>query len=229
MRVQIDVTAHFATPFSVGTGVLGGTTADKPLLKDAAGVPYLPGSTLKGLLRHETEKIVRALWGDEAVCRSPNSATMCPQNRPQIQPFCPVCRIFGSPWRPSSLRFSDLKVVEMSNHQVAKKTDLRFGVSISRYRNAAVEERLYTLEVASTAQALFFQGEIEGYLPNDEEGNRLLVLVLVALRAVEATGSGKSRGLGSVKLEATTVKPVISDIREVFEEWLTSPSMSQLP
>lgn len=227
MQVQINLKARFATPFSVGTGVLGGTTADKPLLKDAAGVPYLPGSALKGLLRHETEKIVRALWGDEAVCRSPNSATMCPQNRPQIQPFCPVCRIFGSPWRPSSLRFSDLKV-EMSNREVAKKTDLRFGVSISRYRNATVEERLYTIEVASTAQALFFQGTIEGYLPN-EEGLRLLALVLVALRAVEAAGGGKSRGLGSVKLEATTVEPVISDIKEVLEEWLTSPSMSQLP
>ena len=139
MHIRIELEAHFATPFSIGTGALGGTTADKPLLKDAEGVPYLPGSALKGIVRHEAEKIMRSLWKEEAVCRSPNPATMCPQNRPQEKRFCPICRIFGSPWLPSSLIFSDLKPGDRQDRQIMKDTKLRFGVGISRNRKVAAE------------------------------------------------------------------------------------------
>ena len=230
MHIRIELEAHFATPFSIGTGALGCTTADKPLLKDAEGVPYLPGSTLKGILRHEAEKIIRSLWSDEAVCRSPNPATMCPQNRPTEQPFCPICRVFGSPWLPSSLIFTDLKPGERLDRQVMKDTRLRFGVGISRHRRVAADDLLYTLEVASAAEGVPLQGAIEGNLP-DEEWKRLLALVLAALRAINAIGGARSRGLGWVTLEAVSIEPELSysDIKEVLKEWLTSPSTLPLP
>lgn len=230
MHILIELEAHFATPFSIGTGVLGGTVADKPLLKDAEGIPYLPGSTLKGIMRHEAEKIVRSLWKDEAVCRSPNPATMCPQNRPIEQRFCPICRVFGSPWLPSSLIFSDLKPGERLDRQVMKDTKLRFGVGISRYRRVAAEDLLYTLEVAPAAQGVPFRGTIEGNIP-DNEWKRLLALVLASLQTINAIGGAKSRGLGWVTFKTVKVEPTLSDkdIKEVLKEWLTSPSASPLP
>ena len=230
MHIRVELEAHFATPFSIGTGALGGTTADKPLLKDAEGVPYLPGSALKGIVRHEAEKIMRSLWKEEAVCRSPNPATMCPQNRPQEKRFCPICRIFGSPWLPSSLIFSDLKPGDRQDRQIMKDTKLRFGVGISRNRKVAAEELLYTLEVAPVAEAVPLRGTIEGNI-SDKEWKRLLALVIVAVRAVEAIGGAKSRGLGWVVLKAVEIEPVLSDtdIKEVLKEWLTSPSASPLP
>lgn len=231
MHIRIEVIARFVTPFSVGTGALGGTAADKPLLKDPQGLPYLPGSALKGLLRHEAEKLVRALRGDDAVCRPPNPAKMCPQGRPPKDPYCPVCRVFGSPWRPSSLTFSDLKPDEKQGRQViqvVKDTGLRFGVGIGRYRGAAAEDLLYTIEVASATTAVPFIGTIEGDIP-DDEGRWPLAVVLASLRTIGAVGGARSRGLGWVNLEAAGVEPIVPDVKEVLEEWLTSPSALQSP
>ena len=104
MHVSIQVVAHFETPFHIGGGVTGESATIKPLLKDGQGRPYLPGSTLKGVLRHEAERIVRALAGQDAACRAPRAEVMCP-HWPRFGEFCPVCRTFGSPAFSSPFRF----------------------------------------------------------------------------------------------------------------------------
>jgi CRISPR/Cas system CSM-associated protein Csm3 (group 7 of RAMP superfamily) len=227
MHVSIRVTARFETPFHIGGGVTGESATIKPLLKDGLGRPYLPGSTLKGVLRHEAERIVRALAGENAACRAPRAETMCPQWHSSVigcvdaqeRTFCPVCCTFGSPASASPFHFSDLRA-DMTDAEAVEPTTLRYGVGVSRYRGAAAENLLYTTEVVSAAPMIPFSGAIEGKVPG-AEGNSPLALLLAAIGALRMVGGGRSRGLGWLRLEVTDPPLTPAQVREELKRWLS--------
>ncbi|MBL7183260.1 MAG: hypothetical protein ISS50_02295 [Anaerolineae bacterium] len=232
MHVKIEVTLMFSTPFNVGTGALAGTVADKPMLKDAWRVPYVPGSSFKGKLRHECEKIVRALTEtDDTVCYSPNADTMCPQRRPPEDPYCPVCRVFGSPWYPAPFTFSDLRLRDdlygfFFKRAAALKTRTRFGVGISRRRGVAQEDLLYTTEVwPQDLDKLVFTGCVEGEIASRRELWQV-ALILAGMRSLYALGGGKSRGMGWSRVQAANGVVKLNGqeeqikVREELERWL---------
>ena len=89
MQVEIELKVTFDTPFSIGTGAMADSVADKPLIKDAGRRPVIPGSSLKGKVRHECERIIRALitpWPDRWKCEAHDPDRMC-----KGPDFCPVC------------------------------------------------------------------------------------------------------------------------------------------
>lgn len=218
MHVSIRASARFETPLHIGSGVTGESAALKPLLKDDLGRPYLPGSSLKGVLRHEAERLVRALAGENAVCRAPRAETMCPQ-WPRFGEFCPVCRTFGSPALFSTFHFGDLRA-DVADAEAITSTALRCGVGVSRYRSAAAENLLYTTEVVSAAPMVPFSGDIEGDVP-ESEGNGPLALLLAAIGALRMVGGGRSRGLGWLKLEVTAPPLTPVQIKEELKRWLS--------
>lgn len=218
MHVSIRVIARFETPLHIGGGVTGESATIKPLLKDGLGRPYLPGSALKGVLRHEAERIVRALAGENAVCHAPRAETMCPQ-WPRFGEFCPVCHTFGSPARPSPFHFGDLRA-DVAGAEAIASTALRYGVGVSRYRGAAAENLLYTTEVVSAAPMVPLSGDIEGDVP-ESEGNGPLALLLAAIGALRMIGGGRSRGLGWLNLEVTAPPLAPAQIREELKRWLS--------
>jgi len=220
MRISVHVTAHFQTPFHIGGGVTGESATIKALLKDGRDRPYLPGSALKGVLRHEAERIVRALVGRHVVCRAPRAETMCPQ-WPRFGDFCPVCRTFGSPARPSPFYFDDLRArTDTGDADAVASTALRYGVGISRYRGAAAEDLLYTTEVASAAPAIPLSGVIEGEIP-EAEGSGPLALLLAAVRGLQMVGGGRSRGLGWLTMEVTAPPLTPAQVKEELRRWLS--------
>jgi CRISPR-associated protein Csm3 len=227
MQVSIQIEAHFETPFHTGGGVTGESLTVRPLLKDGRGCPYLPGSTLKGVLRHEAERIVRALAGEDAACRAPRAETMCPQWHPaaigptggQESMFCPVCRTFGSPALHSPFRFSDLRA-EGADADAAVATALRYGVGVSRYRGAAAENLLYTTEVVSAAPAISLRGAIVGEA-SDADRKGPLALLLASIGALRMIGGGRSRGLGWLRLEVFEPPLTPAQVREELKQWLS--------
>jgi len=233
MRAEIDVTLTFETPFNVGTGAVAGTVADKPMLKDAWGVPYVSGAALKGKLRHECEKIVRALTGRaDVVCLSPNPATMCPQQRGSAPSPCRVCQVFGSPWYPAAFEFSDLTLradLRQVYEEVRSRFTTRYGVGLSRRRKVAKEDLLYTTEIwHHDPQQLVFEGKIHGEVRDDADVGAV-ALVMAGLRGVKALGGGKSRGLGwctaSVARVQVNGRAVQVNVKEVLERWLFTQSV----
>ena len=61
-RYYITGNIVLKTPLHIGKGTsLEPTGTDLPVLKTPTGEPYIPGSSLKGVLRFETEKILRTL------------------------------------------------------------------------------------------------------------------------------------------------------------------------
>jgi len=227
MHISMQVTARFETSLHIGGGVTGESATIKPLLKDGLGRPYLPGSALKGVLRHEAERIVRALAGENAACRAPRAETMCPQWHPAVtgcvdaqkRALCPICCTFGSPARPSPFHFGDLRA-DVADAEAVASTALRYGVGVSRYRGAAAENLLYTTEVVSAAPMVPFSGTIEGEMP-EAEGNGPLALLLAAIGALRMIGGGRSRGLGWLNLEVTAPPLAPAQVREELEQWLS--------
>jgi CRISPR/Cas system CSM-associated protein Csm3 (group 7 of RAMP superfamily) len=58
---SITLTAVVDTALCVGAGGSSGSLADKPIVRNARGQLFIPGSQLKGRLRHECEKLLRGL------------------------------------------------------------------------------------------------------------------------------------------------------------------------
>lgn len=190
MRIRLELRVEFDTPFNVDSGAMGGSVAHKPLVRDFQGWPMIPASSLKGRLRHECERLAKALaeeWPYD--CQPPEPDKMCQGQWPDE--FCPICRLFGSPWHISPLLFSDLKLLGQGARP--PRSGLRYGVALSRHRRVAEEKFLYSTEIFAPVP---LAGTIEGNV--SEEG---LALVLAGLDSLFALGGGKSGGLGWCRLE----------------------------
>ncbi len=68
------VTAVIDTALCVGAGGSSASLADKPIVRNAERNLLIPGSQIKGRLRHECEKIARGLGWE--VCESPSPGKM---------------------------------------------------------------------------------------------------------------------------------------------------------
>jgi len=209
MRFRIDLVVRLKTPFNISTGALTGVFADRPLLKDSLGYPYVPGSALKGKLRHIYEQVARGLWAEQGRdwphdCHAPTPDAMCQRDPGDATSFCPVCRVFGAPWLPSRIVCEDLTLHEPAYLREERRraepnplpTALRHGVSLSRRRRVAEEARLYTTEVWMPGAKPAFRGKIRG-----DVGQKDLALLSVALDNLTALGGGKTGGLGWCEIE----------------------------
>ncbi len=191
MRVRIEVTVEFEGAFNIGSGAGGSSFAKRPLLRDWRGLPYIPGSSLKGRLRHTCKQIAEGL--DIPTCNEPQADKMCP-NGPTEGDLCAVCRIFGSAGTPSPLAFTDLMLVEpafLTDSKVPIQTNLRYGVGISRRRRVAEDNLLYDSEVFLPGGPVSYRGEIQGNINKDGLG-----LLVAGLENLRTLGNSKTRGMG---------------------------------
>lgn len=166
--------------------------------------PAIPGSTIKGKVRNECERILASLgW---PVCRAPRAETMCPHDPNVTSAPCAVCQIFGSPDRQSRLFFNDASTSFKDANAAARLrpylTRVQTGVSLARQRRTAEDERLYFVERG--VEGLTYAGQIEGYL-DDDAAARQLALVIAALQNLVAVGGSKSRGAGWTRAEVVKV------------------------
>jgi CRISPR/Cas system CSM-associated protein Csm3 (group 7 of RAMP superfamily) len=194
MATRIEISLTFDGPFNVGAGALGGSLADKPLTRDARGLPMIPASAFKGRLRHEIERLVPVLRPNERPpCGSPVAERMCQGNE---EP-CPVCRLFGSPWHPGRLAFSDLTLTEPEFLVTDDPPpgDLRYGVGLSRQRRVAEGQLLYTVEVFLPGMPITLSGTISGELEEKD-----LALLRAGLDSLFSVGGGKTQGMGWFEL-----------------------------
>jgi len=170
--------------------------------KDGRQIPYLPGSSLKGVLRAHCERIVRTVDGGEGkrplACDPLDARKSCsgrlenkdwPGYRIHAE-SCFICQLFGNTSLAGHLRTADAYPTDVD----AVRVEERDGVAIDRvFGSVAVGP--FQLEVVT-------QGEFATrlYLKNFTVAQ--LGLVALALRDLKAgrvgVGFGKSRGLGQV-------------------------------
>lgn len=186
----LTLSVSFETPVNIG-GYGAPSFVDRPFRRDGEGWPFIPASSLKGRLRHECERLARALGED--VCGGP-----APDQMHRGQEACAICTVFGAPWKSGHVYPANLTLQEPTELRQARERDekaplaeIRYNVSLSRRRRVAEEARLFTTEIFVPGIPLTFGGTWEAELTLKE-----LVLLEAGLGAITALGRGKSAGLG---------------------------------
>lgn len=216
--MQLTVELEALSALCIGsTADVQGVGVDKATTRDADGKLVIPGSTLKGRIRWECERIARAL--DWEVCQSPQADTMCPyywhHRNVQEDRFCDVCHIFGSSARRAAVWFGNAVLQDDErfrgtpvwqpgksvNERRPFDTQIRPGVSIARARRIAFSERLFFIETSAPSARFCFQATIAG----TELSARRRALLMAGIRALSLVGGGRSRGLGWVRVRRCTL------------------------
>lgn len=188
--IQLRITA--ATPLSISAGGSSGSLADKPIVRDGWGRPLIPGSHVKGKLRHAAEAVARSLGYVVAPFQSDVARDDV------IQP------IFGAPGGPAgAVRFRDLPLVENLPPTRGDRLGLRAGqlrpsVSINRRRGTSEDQRLLIQETTAASVVFEHAQAIVGALDSESQ----LALLIVAIRLTGRWGGAKSRGLGWATVSA---------------------------
>ena len=52
---DLNIKIEFFSPWHCGSGLSAGADADSLVIKDTNGLPYIPGKTIKGLIREAVE------------------------------------------------------------------------------------------------------------------------------------------------------------------------------
>ncbi|MFB2967477.1 RAMP superfamily CRISPR-associated protein [Aerosakkonema sp. BLCC-F183] len=204
------ITAIIDTALCVGAGGSSSSLADKPIVRDSQTNLLIPGSQVKGRLRHECEKFARALgW---AICKSPSPKKMVLRRESSPSEFCRseyqvagynetyhclISQIFGDPVLPSRVIFDDLVCTEDPENLPEV---IRPGVTINRRRRTAEEKKLYFLETSPVNLKLRFEGNIHiqpSLTPvTPDRPDYAKALIWAGLRHIHALGGSKSAGLG---------------------------------
>lgn len=209
-RLDLRYRLHFSSAFHFGTGLRAGLV-HRAIARRRDGLPYVPGSTLKGVLRDQATQIARLL---ATPARSPH-----PEGEEDVGEFAPggdvVAGIFGSRVVPGPLSFDDATLCDEDRELLTvgdgrrprltlPPTETRTQVSMSRRLGTARSGLLFTSEYG--LGGLRFDGRIAGALvgvPLLSDGGRSyeLALLLAAFHSLERIGGNTSVGAGRVRCE----------------------------
>lgn len=191
----------FRAPVGVFTGLGIAGLVDRTVVRDADGVPWIPGSTVKGRWRFFAERLLLSgaapapLWHHEVGrphCKSLSEA-------------CTLCRLFGNPSVPSLLRVGQaslgepwrevvLALLEADRNPVVRPdVEVRPGIALSRRRRSALPDHLFQDEAVPAG--LRFEGTLllGAGVSLDEEA-----FLRGAGRLVDALGARKATGRGAL-------------------------------
>jgi CRISPR-associated RAMP protein (TIGR02581 family) len=189
--VRVGMSAESAMP----------TATDLPVIKDANGRPFIPGSSLRGAVRAHIERIVRAFEPsvgngrgalDPIDVRKYNSLYDGKSEEQIFEVSSRVDQVFGSPKLASRVRFTDLPLLTEG-----AEPELRDSVAIDREKESVANK--YDFEAMPAG--VRFGLEIVAENLDDAELGLLLLGVRELERGNIRIGGFKGRGLGVVLLE----------------------------
>lgn len=227
-RLKIDYDLTFATPFHCGTGIREGLI-DRTVVRDNGGYLYVPGSTIKGILRERCEQLARLYELQDIASPHDTRAALRELGK---KPTSMVTRIFGSHRFPGRLFFDDARQDERDLWQYdspeaegkgykSLQVSVSTQVRLDRPTRTAVPGALYTSEFG--ASDILFKGTILGWLEctpiaSDPAPTYSLLLLLAGLRMLERLGGNKSTGKGNCICTIGDVK--INDVNTDWQAWL---------
>lgn len=181
---------------------IGGT--DLTCIKDpVTGKPYIPGSSIKGKMRSELEKVHERLNRN-----NPNEPCGC------ARVDCPVCRLFG-PHKKVEHGLGPTRILVRDAHLVeGGEIELKSETAIARSSGAAQRGSLRTLERVTPGSKFALEIGLqvfdldESFEYEDVDGKKvrgadaLQEVIVHALDLIEDTGigSGTSKGYGAVAI-----------------------------
>lgn len=206
-RLDVEFTIRWESPWHVGSG-LGSAAVDRLLRRRACAghakpQPFVPGSQLKGVLRHRCEELAQAMGAPCVV--SPHAPPGTPprelidQFRPLLKCESLVDRLFGTRYQGECLFVEDA----VPTTAAATRSAIHSRTSIDRVTGTAKHATLFSTEVA-VGEGLTLAGRLAARHPagvltqaEDDDGFPYeYALLLAALLTIDRLGGDKSIGLG---------------------------------
>ncbi len=234
-EITADLVAETGLRVGAGGEASMPTATDLPVLKDARGHPFIPGSSLRGVLRSHIERIVRTLEPQAGNGRGAcmvGVETCIPERtggeereaneRGKAEQIwtrsCRVCRVFGNARLASRVRIADLPLIAI---EAASFVEIRDGVAIDREKETVIHK--YDFEAMPTG-VRFRLSIVADNLDSVERG--LLWLGLLEMqRGHIHLGGFKGRGLGRVTLENVDLRLVEASDRAALRAYLLEGTM----
>jgi CRISPR-associated RAMP protein (TIGR02581 family) len=216
-RYTIDGTLKLDGALHIGSGSSGTTDAgdsltDASVVRDSSGRPYIPGSSLRGILRTAVSQYAPVLGlglirednviDDVVQAKREECNITADSSEGELQNLLesilePAERLFGTVHWASPLLIPDLHLLDES----VPGGEIRHGVGIDRDTGAARDKFKYDFEVLPCG--LRFGVCLRCDVPEkyEQEWSRLLALLLHLLSQGELTLGGRiARGVGKVIL-----------------------------
>jgi len=192
-RIQLELEINFPYRWHTGSGE-GSFMTDRLIRRDSQNLPFIPASTLKGIIRQSCEKLSRTLGFEEPSDPHQPDLTLSQAFVPFQQMVSPVDQLFGTKFEPGGLFFRDARLDD------GEEIDTLCRNRIARYRvlNTARDKQLFSSEYALPAT---LKTRIDGRHTNlvnisDDYPPIAYCLLIAAIFAVERIGGDKSSGAG---------------------------------
>lgn len=231
-RYIVRGTLKLLTPLSISSGKANEET-DSPFIRTKSGKVYIPGSSLRGAFRSAVERILASLNfpklkscilfaqsstclnGDEkkkkALLQRMETADEEAIVKELDKELCNVCKVFGTTFNMSKVKFTDLYLAPEGSISVIK----RDGVGIDRDTETAVDGAKFDYEVVEKDAQFQFEMIIENA---DEADLAVLAIGLQELTRGELwIGGNGAAGLGRCTLESPTLQ-CFTDIKKYLEK-----------
>jgi CRISPR-associated protein Csm3 len=204
--------------------------------------PYVPGSSLKGVVRSSMEALLRSLKTTPEICNPLDLRTGCVSRdkrdrlnlrrdqKVPLQNVCDVCKTFGNTETAGRVHIGDLLPWEITDTSDIRKERMealrksivpRTSVAIDRRTGGSSGGALFEMETLCG-------GEFFGEVLIENYGLWQLGLLLLMFHRVDdgtlRLGFGKSRGLGRVRL---TVKELV--VKQYGELGVAPPQLRPAP
>jgi CRISPR-associated RAMP protein (TIGR02581 family) len=232
---EVEVTGTIITdaPLHIGSGrkPLLSSTVDLAVLRInilGKNVPYIPGSSLKGIFRSAAFSL--AMVKKLNVCSGLSHSTCMDQEYLELggeklldhihdllregelshainvfhEKTCLLCKMFGAPSFTGHLEFSDAYPLDEEGRPLEVPLGVKTGIAVDRKTGAASWEALYEVEYVQPGVKFIFN--LRGTnLPNYSLG-----LITKIIRMINEgwlrIGGFKTRGFGKVKFGSLTFK-----------------------
>jgi CRISPR/Cas system CSM-associated protein Csm3 (group 7 of RAMP superfamily) len=187
--MSLKYTLQFYDYWHTGSGLSGGTYADQVVNKTAAGLPLVPGKSIKGLLRHAAEDLLEL--GDEAITQDAIDTIFGQSHEKRrgkdlAEEAEDNHRVTGGCWF-SSAELPAATADQITEPQRPQLYEILASTKIDEATGTAANHSLRQIEVTIP---LTLTGRISG------EDDKQKAVLERCLRYVKRLGHNRSRGLG---------------------------------
>jgi CRISPR/Cas system CSM-associated protein Csm3 (group 7 of RAMP superfamily) len=233
MLVRYRIT--FETEYHIGNGFARPGIVDNTIIRDNKGRLYIPGHTIKGIIRDAAEELL-AHWRTKLnICNGTfdPGKKLCGVNFNLNSP-CLFCRLFGSVYTSSYFNYSpavfekefeaflgcDLgeDFVSPGEYLIPDQVRTSTHNKISRASGRVENDHLFSYELGASTTP--FEGMIEPVNHEREVEEVELVVLISALRFIKRIGGRRRKGWG--KCEVEIVEPPdwekrVNNLKELLE------------
>lgn len=229
--MKLAFTVRMLSDFHIGAG-FGNTTVDSVVARDAQGLPFIPGTTIAGLLRKGLWNLLKLdqLHAYRKCARSGNEEgpAYCTG---EAQDSCPLCRILGTPARSKKWQVSS-GAIDDPKHRLPSV--IRWRNKVNKRTRTAETRKLFNQEYAP--RDLSFQFTVSNVRTNAPVLEEAAIIV-AAFRTISHVGSSIHRGKGLCEFSLHEVFPpldgsnksgvLLDQVLDIFKErWLEGRAIS---